>query len=123
MGSLLKMTWTKLSLTFILSLSFTNGKVVNFEDAGGLPDDFANEAAWNNGRLMNLTLASLMPGDTFLIPNKTFMMMGGIRVYDLQSVTFQIDGSIIFSNNMDEWPREASGDVLECIHFFNLDNV
>jgi len=72
---------------------------------------------------MNATLASLLPGDTFLLPNKTFMMMGGIRAYDLQSVTFQIDGTIVFSNNMDEWPRESSGDVFECLHFFNLDNV
>ena len=31
-----------------------------------------------------------VPGDTFLIPNKTFMLMGGIRAYDLHSVTFQI---------------------------------
>ena len=29
-------------------------------------------------------------GDTFLLPNKTFMMMGGIQAYDLHSVTFQI---------------------------------
>jgi len=115
------MTLGKLVLSLLFSL--TTGRVVNFEDEGALPDDFANEVAWSNGRLMNQTLASLMPGDTFLIPNKTFMMMGGIRAYDLHSVTFQIDGTIVFSNNMDEWPREASGDVLECFHLFNIENV
>ena len=36
---------------------------------------------------------------------------------------WKIDGTIIFSNNMDEWPRESNGDVFECIHFFNLENV
>ena len=24
---------------------------------------------------------------------------------------------------MDEWPRETNGDVLECIHFMNIDNI
>eukprot|EP00091_Calanus_sinicus_P005201 TRINITY_DN15603_c0_g1_i1.p1 TRINITY_DN15603_c0_g1~~TRINITY_DN15603_c0_g1_i1.p1 ORF type:complete len:157 (+),score=41.35 TRINITY_DN15603_c0_g1_i1:102-572(+) len=55
--------------------------------------------------------------------NKTFMMMGGIMVNDIQSVTIQIDGTIIFSDNMDDWPRESNGDVLECIHFLNITNV
>ena len=54
------MTLTKLVLSLLFSL--TTGRVVNFEDEGGLPDDFANEVAWSNGRLMNETLASLMPG-------------------------------------------------------------
>ena len=54
------MTLTKLVLSLLFSL--TTGRVVNFEDEGGLPDDFANEVAWTNGRLMNQTLASLMPG-------------------------------------------------------------
>ena len=54
------MTLGKLVLSLLFSL--TTGRVVNFEDEGALPDDFANEVAWSNGRLMNLTLASLMPG-------------------------------------------------------------
>ena len=37
---------------------------MDFEEEGGLPDDFANEAAWENGRLMNKTLASLEPGNS-----------------------------------------------------------
>lgn len=55
-----RMTLTKLVLSLLFSL--TTGRVVNFEDEGALPDDFANEVAWSNGRLMNQTLASLMPG-------------------------------------------------------------
>ena len=54
------MTLTKLVLSLLFSL--TTARVVNFEDEGALPDDFANEVAWSNGRLMNETLASLMPG-------------------------------------------------------------
>ena len=35
----------------------------------------------------------------------------------------KIEGTIIFSDNMDEWPRESNGDVFECIHFFNIYNA
>ena len=65
----------------------------------------------------------LTAGDVFLVPNKTFLVMGGIKVYDLKSVTIQIDGTLIFSNNMDEWPRDSSGHVLHSLHMFNIDNV
>ena len=30
------------------------------------------------------------PGDIFLVPNKTFLVMGGVKVFSLQSVTFQL---------------------------------
>ena len=58
--SLSRMTLTKLVLSLLFSL--TTGRVVNFEDEGALPDDFANEVAWSNGRLMNQTLSTLLPG-------------------------------------------------------------
>ena len=29
-------------------------------------------------------------GDIFLVPNKTFLVMGGVKVFSLQSVTFQL---------------------------------
>ena len=64
-----------------------------------------------------------MPGDVFLVPNKTFKLMGGIRATGLRSVVIQIDGSLVFSDNIDDWPREEDGDVLECLHFFDIDNV
>ena len=62
-------------------------------------------------------------GDSFLIPNKTFYTMGGIFVRDIQSVSFVLDGTLIFDDNMDDWPRQSNGRVLECIHFLNILNV
>jgi len=64
-----------------------------------------------------------MGGDTFLVPNKYFFLMGGIKAWNLESVTFQLDGTIVFSNNIEEWPREANDKVLECLHFSNFHNV
>ena len=65
----------------------------------------------------------LYPGDLFLIPNKTFLMMGGITASKIESVTFQIDGTVVFSDNMADWPRQGNGRVLHCIHFHNFTNV
>jgi len=96
---------------------------VDFEEYGGIAEDMSNERAWENGRLMNESLNSLEPGDIFIVPNKTFHVMGGIMVFNRSSFIFQLDGTILFSNNMDEWPRESNGDVFECFHFFYLENV
>ena len=102
--------------------------VINFEMIGGIPDDMSEDTAWLNGDLMNKTLEILMSGDTFIIPNKTFKMMGGIEARNLNSVTIQIDGTILFSNDIKNWPRykkdgEEELQVLECIHFYNIENV
>jgi len=107
----------------VVSLKLVAGKLVDFESAGGIPDDLSERAAWTNGRLMNTTLGSLAPGDTFLVPNKTFFLMGGIVVRDIESVIFQLDGTLVFDDNMEDWPRESNGKVLECIHFYNIVNV
>ena len=40
-------------------------------------------------------------------------MMGGITGGDFSDVTFQFDGTIMFSDDIDEWPRLENGDVLE----------
>lgn len=100
-----------------------HAKVVNFEAVGGVPDTDNNVTEWANGALLNVTLRSLLPGDTFLVPNKTFHVMGGIQVSNLQSVVVQLDGTLYFSNNIKEWPRSSSGRVHECIYFSNISNV
>ena len=35
--------------------------------------------------------------------------MGGIKAWYLESVIFQIDGTIVFSNNIEEWPKDSEG--------------
>ena len=56
-----------MSIQLLISVSLpllltVNCRLINFEDEGGHPDDFANEVAWLNGNLLNTTLASLTPG-------------------------------------------------------------
>lgn len=54
-------------LTVFLLLSRVRGRIVDFEEYGGIADDMSNERAWQNGRLMNETLNSLEPGLSFVM--------------------------------------------------------
>jgi len=109
--------------TLLLLFKEASSRIVDFEAEGAIPDVITDSAAWHNGRLLNTTLALLQPGDTFLVPNMTFYTMGGVKGWDLQSVVIQLDGTLFFSDNMDDWPREENGDVLECISLYNIENV
>jgi len=100
-----------------------SARVVDFHEEGAIPGVLTDAAAWHNGRLLNTTLALLQPGDIFLVPNMTFYTMGGVKAWDIQSVVIQLDGTLFFSDNMDDWPREEDGDVLECISLYNIENV
>ena len=80
------------------------GRVLDFEDdLGAVADDFSEEVAWLNGGILNSSLPTLEPGDTFFVPNKTFYVMGGINASDISSVVFLIDGTLLFSNDLGSW--------------------
>ena len=98
-------------ILLLVTLSFsltTQATIHNFLELGALPNDLSDVAAWHNGRLLNDTLAALKPGlsslplslereisesisgDTLLLPNMTFHVMGGIFAKDLESVVLQV---------------------------------
>ena len=80
------------------------GRVLDFEDdLGAVADDFSEEVAWLNGGILNSSLPTLEPGDTFFVPNKTFYVMGGVNASDISSVVFLIDGTLLFSNDLGSW--------------------
>jgi len=109
-------------------------KVFDFEaDGGAKPGDDAWETVLQNGAALNSSLAVMQPGDTLVIPQKTFYLMGGIKASGLRSVVIQIDGVLEFASTtlnahkyMDDWPRSGpgfNGGVLECLDFHDLNNV
>lgn len=53
----------------------------------------------------------------------TYHVMGGIKSNGLQDVTIQLDGTLFFSNLVEEWPRKENGKVLECLEFKNAANL
>ena len=119
-----------LALALAISLSLLSAQraaaaVVNFQtDAGAVPDDNSLKTSWKNGGILNSTLAALRPGDTLLIPNATFHLMGGIVSSNLSDCAIQIDGTIVFSGDTLQWPRGADGkSVLECLQFNSPRNI
>jgi len=111
------------AIFLLLVLHQVSGRLVDFLLEGAIPGDMTNSVAWANGNLLNSTLRALQPGDTFLVPNQTFHVMGGIQAWSLQSITIQLDGTLVFSDNMEEWPRHQDGKVFECMSFYNVTNV
>jgi len=108
----------------MMLLIHAEARIINFEtDVGAIPDDTSLATAWTNGGLMNTTLGNLTSGDVFLIPNKTFSLMGGIQAQGLNSVTIQIDGTLSYSDDIKAWPRNGQGNVLECMSLQNIQNV
>lgn len=101
-------------------------KVVDFGEAGATPDHSSLATERANGALLNASLASLQPGDTLVIPNATYHVMGGIVGRKLKDVVIQIDGTLKFSTRADDWPRTGDGTdagVLACTRWDALDNV
>ena len=94
----------------------------------------AGDDTWDtvisNGAKLNSSLAKLREGDVFVVPTKTFHLMGGIHARNLHSVTISIDGTLSFASTvlnsgryMKAWPRGSDGGVLDCLTFSNLSRV
>ena len=90
---------------------------------GAKPHDRSTETAIFNGKLLNETWNNLNPFDIFYVPNKTFTVMGGIKASGWRHVEIKIDGTLLFSDDRDAWPRKASGDVEECIWLGDIEEV
>jgi hypothetical protein len=113
-------------LFFVLVLVFgvhVQSDFLDFERLGAIPHDRTTETAIFNGKLMNETWNNLKPFDVFFVPNKTFHVMGGIYASGWRHVVIRIDGTIKFSDDRAAWPRDESGNVLECMHLSDIKEV
>ncbi|GMI02900.1 hypothetical protein TrVE_jg11449 [Triparma verrucosa] len=117
-----KLFFALISLALTL-LSSASAGIIDFEEAGGVAGDNSLKTCWQNGALINSTLASLQPGDTFVFPNKTFHVMGGLCSDGLTDVTISFDGTLVFSNDIDSWPKNENGDVFPSLIFNSPKNV
>jgi hypothetical protein len=111
-------------LALLLATESVRAATIDFEVFGAVPDDKSNATVFANRDLFQLTLQTLKPGDRFVIPNKTYHLVGGIDVWGMSDVIIQIDGTLSFTNDRDQWPKDpTSGSVLECIFLHNITNV
>ena len=108
------------TLAVLLACSPISATVVSFLDAGGIPGKSATTAtAIANTALLNSTLASLLPGDTLLIPNKTFVVMGGAYATGLDNATIQLDGTFLWSSDTKAWPSGKGSMPRTCLTLEN----
>eukprot|EP00658_Telonema_sp_P-2_P060320 TRINITY_DN49267_c0_g1_i1.p1 TRINITY_DN49267_c0_g1~~TRINITY_DN49267_c0_g1_i1.p1 ORF type:complete len:461 (-),score=57.61 TRINITY_DN49267_c0_g1_i1:259-1641(-) len=92
-------------LVVLLVVGVSRGSLINFEEAGAVAN--ADAAGANNTALFNTLLSKLAPGDTLVVPNKTFHVAGGIHGDGLHRVTIQIDGTLEFlSSGRKDWPTQ-----------------
>lgn len=90
----------------------------------GVPDDSSLATAWHNGALLNKTLLALRPGDELVFaPKTTYYLMGGIMAANLSNNVIRFEGTLVFSDDTEAWPRTGTGHVLECLSFNNISNV
>jgi len=88
----------------------TTATVVDFQaDLGAVPctkspcDSSTQDAVANTAK-MNRGLAALLPGGVLRVPNTTFLMMGGVYAANLSHATLQIDGTLLWSDDIKAWP-------------------
>lgn len=115
-------------MVFMIAFTFVTfvaviGKTVNFiSDMGAIPNNNSVNVSIRNRDLLNSLGNFLSPMDTFLIPNQTFYLMGGVNLNNLRFITFQIDGSLVFSTHLDLWPRDGNKPE-DCIYFENCNDL
>ena len=103
--------------------TFEGQRVITF---AGVANNSSLAVEQHNGALLNETLASLQPGDVFVIPNNTYYTMGGVLASNLTNVTISFEGTLVFSTDMKAWPRStpgSKGKVLECLEFQACSNI
>eukprot|EP00957_Ditylum_brightwellii_P006953 526370-Ditylum_brightwellii.AAC.1 len=103
--------------------TWSNYATIEFLATGGIPNDDSAEVQWHNGQLLNATLQSI-PSETVLKIEGTYYVMGGIYAADLSNVVIRLDGQLIFSTKVRQWPRRRSdGKVLPCMELVNPTNL
>ena len=104
-------------------MQYTFSKIINYEtNTGALPNNSSLQVTINNTNIMNSIFNKLLPGDILLIPNNTYYVMGGITASNLNSITIQIDGTLIYSKDINSWPKN-NGDPVNCMSLLNIKNV
>ena len=107
----------------LLCLLGIHSKTINFQvDKGAISNDDSLETCIRNTNILNSVNNNITPGDTFVIPNETFYLMGGVQFSNLDSIIFQIDGSLIFTTHIDKWPKDDNKPK-DCMYFKDSNNI
>lgn len=107
----------------IVLITLVSGKIINFEDEGAIRTSKSIDVAYKNRDILNSIFVSIQKGDTLIIPNQTYFVVGGIVATGLINITIQVDGTLLFSDDRATWPKSDTGSVLESMTFSNIESV
>lgn len=110
-----------MNIVIFLFFLVSKGIMYDFSEIGGVSMNI--KYANHNSNILSVQLNSLKPNDQFMIPNKTYYLMGGIRVHNINSISFINKGTLIFSNDIKNWPKSPEGYPKECIYFSDINNI
>lgn len=100
------------SFLFLLFLSFPLlcFSANSILDYGALPSDLSNSACWTNSKAITKTImaANASSDNVVLIPANYSFCYFYVEVYNIYNVTMQIDGTLVISNNITEWPKSLN---------------
>ena len=97
------------SIAILGLLCSTLAAYVSFIQQGGIHEYCNTSTEWHNRAVLTLSLNNLAKGDIFFIENYTFCIMGGIEVENkLIDVEIYLDGTLIFSADVNNWPKQRS---------------
>jgi len=116
-----------ITIFVIIYIQFIQSKDYNFLRLGGIPVlsqyNLSIDTATSNTILLNDALQGLVSGDSLYFPNITFSFIGGVYVNNLYNVEIIIDGTLLFTNDRDTWPKDSDGSVKDCITFEDIEQV
>ena len=101
------------------------GKNIFLHDKKIKLDDFTEDAALNNGQIIQDCLMDLNYGDNLvLLYNETVYYQPFYQYIDnVINISFTIDGNIYLSNNTELWPMDYKNHFIHAFSFRNSSNV
>mmetsp|Transcript_12981 Transcript_12981/g.20812 ORF Transcript_12981/g.20812 Transcript_12981/m.20812 type:complete len:446 (-) Transcript_12981:138-1475(-) len=88
-------------LSCVLSLVKVEASTYIFNGTAG-----AQSSGISNTALLNSAFARMLPGDTLVVPNKTFWLAGGVRASNVINLTIVLDGTLSFLPGRKGWPTQ-----------------
>lgn len=93
------------------------------QDCGASPDDDGKKTVKQNSKALSSILERLSPGDTLVIPNKTYYFMGGVVGTNMSHVTIRLEGTLKLTSDIRSYPKGHGDMPVDAILLVNATNV
>ena len=95
----------KIQIFFIIITALISNQVLatlyNYDEIGAVSDDNSLDILINNQQILNTTINQLKTGDSLIIPNRTYHLLGGIQGSDLYNISLFLHICLIMVTNLE----------------------